>query len=143
MTDRDRPGIDEWRAKLDEHLDSGGCMETAQAASEERENTDTRRGVVRKVGTAMATVLGLGATSEPIRASPLPFNPAPTVEGYYCSGEVDVGCARNVVEDSGIACFPCVYTPNPGTCVPCVGYLVFNGPLGDGECCTGGEWRRY
>lgn len=48
-TDRDDDGgvaVNEWRDRLDEHLDSGagGCMEAARAVSEEREreNTDTR-----------------------------------------------------------------------------------------------------
>lgn len=29
--------VNEWRAKLDKHVDSGGCLEAARAASEERE----------------------------------------------------------------------------------------------------------
>lgn len=76
----DTVAINEWRAKLDEHIDrsggAGGCLEAARAASESREReresdrTETRRGVVRKIGTSMAAVVGLRGASETVEASP-------------------------------------------------------------------------
>lgn len=104
----DDVAVNEWRAKLDEHLGSGGCMEAAQAASEEREreNTETRRGAVRKVGMAIGTVMGLGVASETTKASPSwPVTPMST--SAYCTGEVDPECIAAVASGTG-GCYACV-----------------------------------
>lgn len=142
MNDRDRPGIDEWRAELDEHLGSGGCMEAAQAASEEREreNTETRRGVVRKVDTAMASVVGLGASTDTVQAAPdWPMTPMSTAA--HCTGELADDCLATA-GNTMAACYPCRATRQYHACVACASALLVASVISADECCKNGEWVR-
>lgn len=141
MNDRERDddvAVNEWRAKFDEHIDSGGCLEAAQAASEERERTETRRGVVRKIGTAMATVVGIGATSETVQAAPeWPVTPHATTA--YCTGEIKPECIAAVATSTGTR-YGCIWEPTHLTCVPCATSLLGSGIMAPDDCCEGGTW---
>ncbi|MFC6906986.1 hypothetical protein [Halalkalicoccus tibetensis] len=66
----------------------------------------------------------------------------PTVDGYYCTGSIDLDCAEDVAENAGLTCSACAIAPTLASCVPCVGYAAINGSLGRGRCCSGGEWER-
>lgn len=109
-----------WQERLAEQAgDGGGCLETAQAAATERE--ESRRGVVK----GLLATFGLGE---------------PTTAGtYVCTGDIDIECIAAAATGTG-GCYPCAAKPNHLTCIPCGAALVAAGVLSRYECCVGGEW---
>jgi hypothetical protein len=137
-SDDDGTELDSWHEQFNAHAgDGGGCLETAQAAASERE--ESRRGIAKGLSALLAT-FGLGtAASTPVSANPHAPG-TPTVAGtYVCTGEIDIDCVAAAAGGTG-GCYPCAAKPSHLTCVPCGAALVAAGILSRHECCVGGEW---
>jgi hypothetical protein len=134
----DDSALEEWQARLTAHAgDGGGCLETAQAAAHERE--ESRRGVVKGLSALLAT-FGLGATaSTPVSANPHAPGTPSVGTTYTCTGTVDIDCIKAAAAGTG-GCWGCVWKPSHLTCVPCAMALVAAETFGRTECCKGGEW---
>lgn len=127
-----------WQERLGELAgDGGGCLETAQVAATERE--ESRRGVVKGLSALLATFgLGAGATGT-AGANPAAPGTLSVANTYVCTGEVDVECVAAAATGSG-GCYPCAAKPSHMTCVPCAMALVGAGIISCHECCVGGKW---
>jgi hypothetical protein len=130
--------INDWAGQLNERAgDGGGCLETAQAAASERE--ESRRGVVKGLSALLATFgLGAGATGTAAANPHAPGTPTPAAS-FHCTGRVDIECVKAAAGGT-TGCYPCTRRPSHMTCVPCAGALILAETLGRTECCVGGKW---
>jgi hypothetical protein len=140
--DGEEQDADAWAEQLAEQAaDGGGCLETAELAATERE--ESRRGVVKGFGATLATLLGVGVGTTSAGARGL----APGIRDdddryrYECSGSIDTRCLSRAALAGGAGCYLCRVAPSHKSCVPCAAILIAQGDLAVDNCCTG-RWER-